>query len=90
MDKAIASSPRRRITLPPTSDEEVTPPTVVQVEAMARVMPPIEPPHMVTHDLRHFFYACALIAGGASVKQARPRPRVRPHRAADLRAPVAG
>ncbi len=29
----------RRITLPPTSDEEVTPPTVAQVEAMARVMP---------------------------------------------------
>lgn len=39
-DKVIASSPCRRITLPPTSDEEVTPPTVAQVEAMARVMPP--------------------------------------------------
>ncbi|MFF7437372.1 tyrosine-type recombinase/integrase [Streptomyces sp. NPDC008122] len=38
-DKVIASSPCRRITLPPTSDEEVTPPTVAQVEAMARVMP---------------------------------------------------
>ncbi|MBC2905457.1 tyrosine-type recombinase/integrase [Streptomyces cupreus] len=39
-DKVIASSPCRRITLPPTPDEEVTPPTVAQVEAMARVMPP--------------------------------------------------
>lgn len=29
---------------------------------------PVELPHMVTHDLRHF-YASALIAGGASVKQ---------------------
>lgn len=29
---------------------------------------PVELPHMVTHDLRHFF-AFALIAGGASVKQ---------------------
>ncbi|GGU43101.1 hypothetical protein GCM10010211_03040 [Streptomyces albospinus] len=29
---------------------------------------PVELPHMVTHDLRHFF-APALIAGGASVKQ---------------------
>lgn len=29
---------------------------------------PVELPHMVTHDLRHFF-ASALIAGGASVKQ---------------------
>lgn len=28
----------------------------------------VELPHMVTHDLRHF-YASALIAGGASVKQ---------------------
>lgn len=28
----------------------------------------VELPHMVTHDLRHFF-ASALIAGGASVKQ---------------------
>jgi integrase len=39
-DKVIASSPCRRITLPPMADEEVTPPTVAQVEAMARVMPP--------------------------------------------------
>ncbi|MDX3634043.1 site-specific integrase [Streptomyces europaeiscabiei] len=39
-DKVIASSPCRRITLPPMQDEEVTPPTVAQVEAMARVMPP--------------------------------------------------
>ncbi|GGT32795.1 tyrosine-type recombinase/integrase [Streptomyces purpureus] len=39
-DKVIASSPCRRITLPPMPDGEVTPPTVVQVEAMARVMPP--------------------------------------------------
>lgn len=39
-DKVIASSPCRRITLPPMLDEEVTPPTVAQVEAMARVMPP--------------------------------------------------
>ncbi|MEW2317579.1 tyrosine-type recombinase/integrase [Streptomyces bauhiniae] len=39
-DKVIASSPCRRITLPSMSDEEVTPPTVAQVEAMARVMPP--------------------------------------------------
>jgi hypothetical protein len=39
-DKVIASSPCRRITLPPTSDEEVTLPTVAQVEATARVMPP--------------------------------------------------
>ncbi|MEV7346893.1 site-specific integrase [Streptomyces sp. NPDC093544] len=30
--------------------------------------PPVELPHMVTHDLRHF-YASALIAGGASVTQ---------------------
>jgi integrase len=29
---------------------------------------PVELPHMVTHGLRHFF-ASALIAGGASVKQ---------------------
>uniref|UniRef100_A0AAU2V233 Tyrosine-type recombinase/integrase n=1 Tax=Streptomyces sp. NBC_00003 TaxID=2903608 RepID=A0AAU2V233_9ACTN len=29
---------------------------------------PVGLPHMVTHDLRHFF-ASALIAGGASVKQ---------------------
>ncbi len=29
---------------------------------------PVELPHMVTHDLWHF-YASALIAGGASVKQ---------------------
>ncbi|GGN78150.1 hypothetical protein GCM10011579_061070 [Streptomyces albiflavescens] len=29
---------------------------------------PVELPHMVTHDLRHFF-ASAFIAGGASVKQ---------------------
>ncbi|MFG2672064.1 tyrosine-type recombinase/integrase [Streptomyces sp. NPDC048445] len=29
---------------------------------------PVELPHLVTHDLRHF-YASALIAGGASVKQ---------------------
>lgn len=29
---------------------------------------PVERPHMVTHDLRHF-HAAALIAGGASVKQ---------------------
>ncbi|GGN41522.1 hypothetical protein GCM10011578_089950 [Streptomyces fuscichromogenes] len=29
---------------------------------------PVELPHMVTHDLRHF-YASALIAGGAIVKQ---------------------
>lgn len=29
---------------------------------------PVGLPHMVTHDLRHF-YASALIAGGASVKQ---------------------
>ncbi|KOV21327.1 tyrosine-type recombinase/integrase [Streptomyces sp. XY152] len=39
-DKVIASSPCRRITLPTMPDEEVTPPTVAQVEAMARVMPP--------------------------------------------------
>ncbi|ELS56347.1 tyrosine-type recombinase/integrase [Streptomyces viridochromogenes] len=39
-DKVIASSPCRRITLPPMPDEEVTPPSVAQVEAMARVMPP--------------------------------------------------
>jgi hypothetical protein len=39
-DKVIASSPCRRITLPVMPDEEVTPPTVAQVEAMARVMPP--------------------------------------------------
>ncbi|GGY89102.1 tyrosine-type recombinase/integrase [Streptomyces poonensis] len=39
-DKVIASSPCRRITLPAMPDEEVTPPTVAQVEAMARVMPP--------------------------------------------------
>ena len=39
-DKVIASSPCRRITLPPMPDEEITPPTVAQVEAMARVMPP--------------------------------------------------
>jgi integrase len=39
-DKVIASSPCRRITLPPMPDEEVTPPTVAQVEGMARVMPP--------------------------------------------------
>ncbi|WP_267714844.1 hypothetical protein [Streptomyces sp. CoH17] len=39
-DKDIASSPCRRITLPAMPDEEVTPPTVEQVEAMARVMPP--------------------------------------------------
>jgi integrase len=31
---------------------------------------PVELPHMVTHDLRHF-YASALIAGGASVEQVR-------------------
>ncbi|MGW3117364.1 tyrosine-type recombinase/integrase [Streptomyces sp. NPDC001107] len=39
-DKVIASSPCRRITLPTMPDDEVTPPTVAQVEAMARVMPP--------------------------------------------------
>ncbi|MFF0472753.1 hypothetical protein [Streptomyces sp. NPDC004284] len=39
-DKAIASSPCRRITLPAMPDEEVIPPTVEQVEAMVRVMPP--------------------------------------------------
>ncbi|MEV6946163.1 site-specific integrase [Streptomyces sp. NPDC051172] len=39
-DKVIASSPCRRINLPPMQDEEVTPPTVAQVEAMARTMPP--------------------------------------------------
>ncbi|MCU7703231.1 tyrosine-type recombinase/integrase [Streptomyces albidoflavus] len=39
-DKVIASSPCRRITLPAMPDEEVTPPTVAQVEATARVMPP--------------------------------------------------
>ncbi|MGW6744150.1 tyrosine-type recombinase/integrase [Streptomyces sp. NPDC055025] len=39
-DKVIASSPCRRITLPPMQDEEVTPPTVAQVETMARTMPP--------------------------------------------------
>ncbi|MGW1049674.1 tyrosine-type recombinase/integrase [Streptomyces sp. NPDC001130] len=39
-DKVIPASPCRRITLPPVPDEEVTPPTVAQVEAMARVMPP--------------------------------------------------
>lgn len=39
-DKVIAASPCRRITLPPMQDEEVTPPTVEQVEAMAAVMPP--------------------------------------------------
>ncbi|GAA4138342.1 site-specific integrase [Streptomyces tunisiensis] len=39
-DKVIAVSPCRRITLPPMPDEEVAPPTVAQVEAMARVMPP--------------------------------------------------
>lgn len=38
-DKVIASSPCRRITLPAMPDEEVTPPTVEHVEAMARVMP---------------------------------------------------
>ncbi|MFE4793826.1 tyrosine-type recombinase/integrase [Streptomyces sp. NPDC056708] len=36
-DKVIASSPCCRITLPPMPEEEVTPPTVAQVEAMARV-----------------------------------------------------
>jgi integrase len=39
-DKVIASSPCRRITLPAMPDEEVTPPMVEHVEAMARVMPP--------------------------------------------------
>ncbi|MFF5281252.1 tyrosine-type recombinase/integrase [Streptomyces sp. NPDC013171] len=39
-DKVIAASPCRRITLPAMPDEEITPPTVEQVEAMARVMPP--------------------------------------------------
>ncbi|MEU0166769.1 site-specific integrase [Streptomyces iakyrus] len=39
-DKVIASNPCRRITLPPMPDEEVTPPTIAQVEAMAREMPP--------------------------------------------------
>ncbi|QOV35633.1 site-specific integrase [Streptomyces ferrugineus] len=39
-DKVIAASPCRRITLPPMPDEEVAPPTVAQVEAIARVMPP--------------------------------------------------
>ncbi|MGY3204016.1 hypothetical protein ACVW19_004531 [Streptomyces sp. TE5632] len=39
-DKVIASSPCPRISLPPMADEEVTPPTVAQVEAMTRVMPP--------------------------------------------------
>lgn len=39
-DKVIPASPCRRITLPPVPDEEVTPPTVAQVEAMARMMPP--------------------------------------------------
>ncbi len=39
-DKVIASSPCRRITLPVMPDEEVTPPTVAQVEAMVRAMPP--------------------------------------------------
>lgn len=51
----------------------------------------VELPHMVTHDLRHF-YASALIA--AWVKRqagpARSRSRLRRHLAADLRAPVAG
>jgi integrase len=45
----------------------------------------VELPHIVTHDLRHFF-ASALSAGGASVKQVQlTRPRVRRHHAADLR-----
>lgn len=39
-DKVIASSPCRRITLPVIQDEEVTSPTVAQVEAMARAMTP--------------------------------------------------
>jgi integrase len=39
-DRVIAPSPCRRITLPAMPGEEVTPPTVPQVEAMARVMPP--------------------------------------------------
>lgn len=51
---------------------------------------PVELPRRVPHDLRHF-YASALIAGGASVKQVRgPRPHIRRHHAADLCAPVAG
>jgi integrase len=36
--------------------------------AEREVRRPVELPHLVTHDLRHFF-ASALIAGGASVKQ---------------------
>ncbi|MEV5977243.1 site-specific integrase [Streptomyces sp. NPDC052114] len=39
-DKVIPASPCKRITLPPIPDEEVTPPTVAQVEAMATAMPP--------------------------------------------------
>ncbi|WLQ40719.1 site-specific integrase [Streptomyces laculatispora] len=39
-DKVVASSPCRRITLPVMPDEEVAPPTVAQVGAMARAMPP--------------------------------------------------
>ncbi|MFJ8308765.1 MULTISPECIES: tyrosine-type recombinase/integrase [unclassified Streptomyces] len=39
-DKVIPTSPCKRITLPLITDEEITPPTVAQVRAMAAVMPP--------------------------------------------------
>lgn len=39
-DRVIPVSPCKRITLPAAPDEEVTPPTVQQVEAMVREMPP--------------------------------------------------
>lgn len=38
---------------------------------------PVELPHMVTHDLRHFF-ASALLAGGASVSRSRCSSATRP------------
>ncbi|WUE66413.1 tyrosine-type recombinase/integrase [Streptomyces europaeiscabiei] len=49
----------------------------------------VELPHMVTHDLRHF-YASALIAGGSSVKQVQLILGHASAVPADLRAPVAG
>ncbi len=39
-DKVVPASPCRRIALPPMPDEEVTPPTIQQVEAVVRAMPP--------------------------------------------------
>ncbi|MCX4586923.1 tyrosine recombinase XerC [Streptomyces sp. NBC_01481] len=39
-DQVMAASPCKRITLPSMPDEEITPPTVAQVNAMAGVMPP--------------------------------------------------